>query len=83
MNDLRAFARRDWAGVERGKQQYWIERYRREGAAPARLAATLLLEHARRLGVAGPDDADRAADFAHHVEIRDLLDRAARAISRR
>lgn len=83
MSDLRAFARRDWAGAERAKQQYWIERYRRHGAAPARQAATLLLEHARRLGVAGLGAADRAGDFAHHVEVRDLLDRAARAITRR
>ena len=29
------------------------------------------------------DAADRAGDFAHHLEVRDLLDRAARAITRR
>ena len=81
--DLRAFAQRDWAAATRGKQQYWAERYWREGAGPARRASTLLLEHARRLGVAGLTDAHRADDFSHHLEVREQLDRAARALARR
>lgn len=80
-NDLRAFVQRDWAAAERAKQQYWADRYRDEGGAPARHAATLLLEHAHRLGVLDP--ADRRDDFAHHLEIRDRLDRAARAFADR
>lgn len=79
--DLRAFVQRDWAAAERAKQQYWADRYRGEGGAPARHAATLLLEHARRLGVLDP--AHRRDDFAHHLEIRDRLDRAARAFADR
>lgn len=81
-NDLRAFAHRDWAAAARLKQQYWADRFHRDGAAPARHAATLLLEHALRLGAVGLA-ADRADDFAHHVEIRDRLDRAARAFAGR
>ena len=80
--DLRAFAQRDWAAAERGKQQYWADRYRREGAGPARQAATQLFEHARRLGTIGLES-DRADDFAHHVVIRDRLDRVARALGSR
>jgi hypothetical protein len=82
-NHLRAFANRDWAAAERGKQQYWAERYHREGATPARQAATALLAHARRLGVAGLTDDERGADLAHHLEVRDRLDRAARALAGR
>jgi hypothetical protein len=81
--DLRAFANRDWAAAERGKQQYWADRYRGDGAAPARHASTLLLEHARRLGVAGLTDRERRDDLAHHLELSDRLDRAARALARR
>ena len=81
--DLRAFADRDWAAAARGKQQYWADRYHRDGAAPARQVATLLLEHARRLGAAGLTDSERGADLAHHLEVRDRLDRAARALGRR
>ena len=82
-DDLRAFARRDWAAAERGKQQYWVERYQRDGSAPARYASTLLLEHARRLGAAGLGEAERADDLSHHLDVRDRLDRAARALARR
>jgi len=79
---LRAFVQRDWAASERAKWQYWIDRYRREGSGPARGAATALLEHARRLGTA-LTEADRAADLATHIAVRDRLDRAARALARR
>jgi hypothetical protein len=79
--DLRAFAARDWTATERGKQQYWADRYREDGPGPARLASTMLLEHARRLGLLTA--AQRADDLAHHVEVRDRLDRAARALARR
>ncbi|MEY4636477.1 MAG: hypothetical protein RJA55_2275 [Acidobacteriota bacterium] len=82
-DDLRAFVQRDWAAAARAKQQYWADRYRGEGGAPARHAATLLLEHARRLGVLRLSAADRRDDFAHHLEIRDRLDRAARAFADR
>jgi hypothetical protein len=82
-SDLRAFALRDWAAGKRPTQQYWAERYRREGAAPAWRASAMLLDHARRLGVLGPDDPSRAGDRAHHLELCRRLDGAARAFTRR
>lgn len=81
--DLRAFAGRDWAAAADAKLEYWAERFRHDGSGPARLASTLLFEHARRLGVLPLNEADRAADLAHHASLRDRLDRAARAFSRR
>jgi len=81
--DLRAFAGRDWAGAAAAKLEYWAERFQRDGGGPARLASTLLLEHARRLGVSPLNEADRAADLAHHAALRDRLDRAARAFTGR
>ena len=80
---LRAFACRDWPAAAEAKREYWAECFRVEGSAPARRAATLLLEHARRLGVPLLNDADRSADLAHHVALRDRLDRAARALADR
>jgi hypothetical protein len=81
--DLRAFANRDWAAAARGKQQYWAERYQHDGPAPARQAATLLLEHARRLSAAGLGERERRDDLAHHLALSDRLDRASRALARR
>ena len=82
-DDLRAFAGRDWAAAAKAKRDYWMERYRHAGSAPARLASSLLLEHARRLGAAIFTDAHRDADLADHVTLRDRLDRAARALADR
>jgi hypothetical protein len=82
-DDLRAFARRDWDAAARNKQQYWVDRYRREGSGPARRASTLLLEHARRLGVGLFDDRHRADDVAQHCAMRNRLDRAYRALAGR
>jgi hypothetical protein len=81
--DLRAFAQRDWAAVERSKWEFWAERFRREGSGPARHASRLLLDHARRLDASLLSDAQHADDLAHHVEVRERLDRAARALARR
>ncbi len=81
--NLRAFAGRDWAAAERGKHRYWAEQYWREGSTPAWRASALLLEHARRIGAGVIDEAHRAEDLAHHVAVRDRLDRAARAFIRR
>ncbi|MGE0361430.1 MAG: hypothetical protein AB7H93_19985 [Vicinamibacterales bacterium] len=82
-DDLRRFARRDWAAVARSKRAFWAERYRDAGAAPARRAADALLLHARRLAAPGAAGDDRAADLASHLNVRDRLDRAARAFARR
>lgn len=81
--DLQAFAGRDWAAAADAKLDYWAERFRRDGAGPARRASTLLLEHARRMGVSLLTEADRAVDLAHHATLCDRLDRAARAFAGR
>jgi len=81
-DDLRAFAHRRWASA-RERLNYWAERYRQEGSVPARRAAAVLYEHARRLGSPVFGDASRASDLAAHVRVRDRLDRAARALTGR
>ena len=82
-DDLRAFARRDWAAVERSKRTYWAERYQDAGAAPARTAATALFDHARGLGLTGTTARDRDDDLTSHLQVRERLDRAARAFTGR
>ena len=83
LEDLRQFARRDWASAERAKRDYWADEYRRVGPAAARHASTLLLDHARRLHPGFPSDFDRAADLAYHLVVCAHLDRAARAFPSR
>jgi hypothetical protein len=81
--DVLAFVRRDWDGIARGRRQYWADRYRRDGGGPARLASTVLFEHASRLGSRLLDADQRAADLDQHLRVRQQLDRAARALTGR
>ena len=82
-DDLLAFARRDWAAIARSRLDYWAERYARDGGATARQAATLLHQHAIRIGAAIHDQTSRDADLATHLRVREQLDRAGRALTGR
>jgi hypothetical protein len=83
IDDLVAFARRDWQSVGRRRLAFWAERYRADGGLSARRAATQLYEHARRIGRAGLDERHRAGDLADHARLRERLDRVARALAGR
>jgi len=76
-DDLRAFAARDWNALAAAKRAHAAQVFRREGAAPLLRAARELFEHARAVNPAWPSARDRAADLAHHVELKRLLARAA------
>jgi hypothetical protein len=81
--DLRQFARRDWAKAADGKRDYWTEQYLQHGSAPARSAATALLIHMRAVQPGYPSPSDRDEDLATHRSLRRRLDRAAHAFTRR
>lgn len=81
--DLRAFARRSWDLLGASKLSLQVERYRESGPNGALARAQRLRERFRRLHPEGASAASRAADLEGHVAVRELLDRAARAIPRR
>lgn len=71
--DLRAYAARRWDLVE-GEKDFWrAQRYRQHGPAATLAAALALRERWRRIHGA-PSEARRAADFAHHVELKRKLE---------
>jgi hypothetical protein len=80
---LRQFAQRDWTATAAAKLDYWAEQYRQHGPDAARRASTALWQHAQRVHPEFPSDADRSRDLAHHVDLRERLDRASRALARR
>jgi hypothetical protein len=82
LQDVAAFARREWADQSQ-RLDYWADRYRREGSAPARTAATALYFHALSLNSSIFDQAHRADDLAGHLRLCEQLGRAARAITGR
>jgi len=79
----RAFVRRGWAEIERLDREHWAGRHRDEGSRATFRASTALLEHVRRLRPDWPGEAERAADLAHHLAWRRLLETAARGLARR
>jgi hypothetical protein len=82
-DDLRRFARRDWVAVANRKSDYWIDQYRRHGAASAWTASTALWLHMRSVQPDYPSAANRQEDRAAHRSLRRRLDRAAHAFTSR
>jgi hypothetical protein len=80
---LREFARRDWNAAADHALDYWADQFARSGGEPARSVSTGLFLHAKTVIPDYPSASDRADDLAHHQQLRDRLDRAARALARR
>jgi hypothetical protein len=78
----RAFVQRGWVELERLDREYWASRRRDEGSRATFGASSALLEHVRRLRPDWPGEAERAADLAHHLAWRRLLEKAARGLGR-
>lgn len=80
-NDLREFAMRDRARVQDAKAQYWAERFRDLGWEANWHTAQELATYVRRVRPDFPTARDRDEDLAHHIRLKDLLDRAAHGFS--
>jgi hypothetical protein len=71
--DIRAFARRDWAAIADAKAEFWAERKRSMTAADALATAENRRQHAIQLKPGWPDADERAADLALHVRVPEAL----------
>jgi hypothetical protein len=80
---VRAFVNRNRALVQDAKAEYWAQRYRDLGWRANWELAQELYAHARRVRPDFPTDRDRTEDYAHHVRLKSLIDRAAHAFRRR
>lgn len=74
--DIQAFVERDWALVSAFKEAYWLEQKRLLGPAEGLRIADGLRRHAMSVRPEFPTPEDRAADFACHVRVREMLQRA-------
>lgn len=79
---LRAYRDRAWGLLEDDSERQRAEAYQRDPQWSCRTADAL-----RAAVVAAnpgwPTAADRDADFAHHLRLKELIDRASRALTRR
>jgi hypothetical protein len=80
---VEAFVSRDWHTLAESKVAYWADRFRQDGWRPAWNASDALLLDMRRARPGFPTQHDRDLDFDAHLKLRDRLDRAAHALTRR
>jgi hypothetical protein len=73
--DLRAFANRDWARVERAKLDFWASRHRKHGPAAAIRAADMLRQQVFAFASQALP-AQRREDLAHHIRLKQRIDAA-------
>ena len=76
--DLRAYAQRAWHAAETLKQEDWAREVAERGPLATFEASQALWEHMRFLRPDWPPE-ERRADLAHHVALKQLIDRAAGA----
>jgi hypothetical protein len=77
---VRAFVRRARRRVAAAKRAYWGNVAR--GTPKVTIAlAHALYEHAKAVSPGFPSERSRNDDFAHHLRLKGLIDRAARALS--
>jgi hypothetical protein len=71
--DIRAFARRDWAAVAEAKARFWADRKRTMTPDEALATAEMLRQHARLLKPGWPDLRERDEDLAVHARVSEAL----------
>jgi hypothetical protein len=78
--DLREFAARSRGPVARAKREHWGAVAQLADGLAAFDAGQALYEHAKSLGTF-PSDEYLREDFAHHVHLKQLIDRASEALT--
>jgi hypothetical protein len=76
---IRAFVARDRERVAALKRAHHARRYRASRGAAGLDAGRVLREHVRRVRPDWPTERDRDEDLAHHLALKQRIDRAARA----
>jgi hypothetical protein len=78
--DVREFAARSRGPVAQAKREHWGAAAQQADGLAAFDAGQALYEHAKSLGEF-PSDEYLHQDFAHHVHLKQLIDRASEALS--
>ena len=80
--DIRAFARRDWARVQRAKIAHWIREYEEKASGPSLRAADALRAHVARFAPTALQ-AERASDLEDLLRLKGRIDAANAGLQRR
>lgn len=79
--DLRAYAERDWARVERSKLAHWVRQYQANASGPSLRAADALRSHILRHAHSA-SFTERARDLEDLVRLKHRIDAANARLSR-
>jgi hypothetical protein len=80
-DDLRAYARRPWHLLAALEQDHWARELQSRGPLATLEASQALWTHVRSIQPDWPTDAERRADFTHHVALKRAIDSAASAFA--
>lgn len=78
-DDLRAYARRPWHVLAALEHDHWARELAAHGPLATLVASQALWTHMRSVRPDWPTEVDRRADLAHHVALKQAIDRAAGA----
>jgi hypothetical protein len=78
--DIRSFVHRNRSSVQHAKRAHWGHTARSAPGVGVALSHALYA-HARAVSPGFPSERSRDDDFAHHLRLKGLLDRAARSLS--
>ncbi|MGH7266516.1 MAG: hypothetical protein ACREMB_16965 [Candidatus Rokuibacteriota bacterium] len=78
-DDIRAYARRAWDVLAALEQDHWAGELAARGPLATFEASQALWVHMRGVRPDWPTEVDRRADLAHHVALKQAIDRAAGA----
>lgn len=81
LDDVRAYAQRAWHLLADLEQDHWAHELAEHGPLSTLEASQALWTHMRRVRPDWPTEEDRRADLAHHIALKQALDRAASAVA--
>jgi len=75
-DDVRAYARRPWKVLKELEQEHWAREFAERPLSTFEASEALIL-HMRDMRPDWPTEEDRHADLAHHIALKQAIDRAA------
>ena len=81
LHDVRAYAQRAWHVLAGLEHDHWARALLERGPLSTLEASQALWTHMRHVRPDWPTEADRRADLAHHIALKQAIDRAARAFT--
>lgn len=81
LEDVRAYAQRPWHVLVELEREHWAREHAERGPIATFEASQALWVHMRQVRPDWPTEADRQADLAHHIALKQAIDRAARAFA--